>query len=118
MTDFVPKEINENTQNTRNSEVDEIKLDSLPTPSDGIGTPEVSLFDSVNEQVDKGNDETKNEDWRQLQQQRAEMNRQKRELFDNEEITASAVQKEIGSIFDKLQKRIRGRVTIMSIEHY
>ena len=118
MTDFVPKEINENTQNTRNSEVDEIKLDSLPTPSDGIGTPEVSLFDSVNEQEDKGNDETKNEDWRQLQQQRAEINRQKRELFDNEEITASAVQKEIGSIFDKLQKRIRGRVTIMSIEHY
>ena len=44
--------------------------------------------------------------------------RQRRELFEKEEITASAVQREIRTIFEKLQQRIRGRITIMSIEHY
>ena len=63
-------------------------------------------------------EESKSEEWRKEERERAVENRKRLLLFETQEITATAVQREIGSIFDKLQKRVANRVTETTIEYY
>ena len=109
----------EGAGNPRNVDEDESKSNCPPIPSIDTLIPESSLIaETLYEEEYKRNKEARNEKWRQLQHEKAEIVLLRRELFDNEEITASAVQKRISSMFDKLHQRIEGRVTIMNIEHY
>ena len=59
-----------------------------------------------------------NEQFEECARKRAELAQERMRLFDKMEITAKSVQIEIESIFDKLQNRVKNRITESSIEYY
>ena len=124
VTDFIQTDVDEDYEDSEDEKDDIVLSDADPQ---GAGSPDinpVSHMPSSRRMVTfaamtgDNNEESKTQEWERMQKRLSEIAVKRLELFDKQEITASSVQTEIGSIFDKLQDRVQNRITESTIEYY